>query len=181
MPIPLLAQEADPPDSLDLMNEELRVTATITLQDLDLAATDDALPADEFPNMEIMEEIDETSCDLCIEMDGMIISRDDPDYDEASHPAHINCRRILVGVGADETAPDGNPVQPSYERPSESLIEKHGHFMVSKEKYAPLRIIAQPEGRDFIATPVVDSNGKRRLKLNWRIPEYTIEGYEPPE
>jgi hypothetical protein len=131
--------------------------------------------------MEIVEEIDDASCDLCMEIDGIIISRQDPDYDEARNPAHINCRRILVGVGAGEVGPDGNPVQPSYERPSESLIEKHGHFMVNRERYAPLRIPAQPEGRDFIARPTVDKHGNTRLRLDWRIPEYEIPSYQPPE
>ncbi len=165
----------------NLLNTALSLTASLTVQMLENDARVSALPEGDFPYFEIMEEIDERSCDLCAEMDGMIISREDPDFDEARNPAHINCRRILVGIAADETGPDGNPTEPDYERPSQDLIDKHGHFMVDKERYAPLRIPAQPEGRDFIAIPTIDKNGKKRLKLNWRIPEYDLPGYFPPE
>jgi hypothetical protein len=163
------------PEPLELLNEELRMTAVILIQRLENAGRADALPADEFPLFEILEEIDDATCDLCLTLDGMIISRDHPDFDDLQQPSHINCRRVIVGVGADEVGPDEEPIEPDYERPSSELIDKHGHFMVDKERYAPLRVPAQPEGRDFIARAYVDEEGKRRVKLDWRIPEYELQ------
>jgi len=161
-------------DVLDLLNQELMLTAQVCLQQLENAARVDALPADDYQLFEVIEELDDASCDLCIEMDGMIISRDDPDFDDVQHPAHINCRRILSGIHRDEIGPDEEPIEPNYERPSEEIIHKFGHFMVDREKYAPLRVPAHPEGRDFVARPYVDEEGKRRVRLDWRIPEYPL-------
>ena len=164
---------SQPPDAY-LLNEELESTAAITMVQMENLGRADALPADEFPAFEIVEEIDDATCELCEEIDGQIIDRDHPDFEELQDPSHINCRRILVGVGADEVDPDGNPVEPDYERPSSKLIEEHGHFMLDKEKYAPLRIPSQPEGRDFIAQSYVDDNGERHVKLQWRVPTYDL-------
>jgi hypothetical protein len=157
------------------------MTAAILIHNLDMAACVDALPADEFPLFEIVEENDEDTCDLCLEEDGKTISRDDRNFEDVTAIPHINCRRTIAGISKDEVGPDGNPVEPNYEPPPAHLVEKHGHFMVNREKYAPLRIMAQPEGRDFVARPVVDKHGKTRLRLDWRIPEYEIPGYEAPQ
>ncbi len=163
------------PEPMELMNEILRMTATVLIQQLDNVARVDALPEGDFPMFEIIEELDEASCDLCLQMDGMIIERSHPDFDEVQNPAHINCRRIIAGVGAKEVDPDGDPLEPDYERPSQDLIEEHGHFMIDREKYRPLRILSHPEGRDFVARPYVDEHGKRRIRLDWRIPPYELE------
>ena len=157
------------------MNEELRMTATVLLQQLENIGRVDALPEAEFPMFEIIEALDDASCELCIEMDGMIIDRTHPDFDEVQNPAHINCRRIVAAVGKDEVGPDDKPLEPDYERPSQDLIEKHGHFMIDRQKYRPLRILAQPEGRDFVARVVVDENGVRHVRLDWRIEPYELE------
>lgn len=171
MPAVAAAEELEP-DVSDLLNDVLRMTAEVSIQQLENAARVDALPADEYPLWEIMEEIDDASCDLCIEMDGMIIDRDHPDFDDIQNPAHINCRRIMVGIGKDEVGPDDEPVEPTYERPSDELVQKHGHFMVDRERYVALRVPSQPEGRDFIAQPFVDPDGNRHVRLLWRVPEY---------
>jgi SPP1 gp7 family putative phage head morphogenesis protein len=168
----ILAQ-ADTSDD-DLLNEELTMTASITVIEMENLGRADALPADEYPNYEIVEELDDATCDLCEELDGQIIGVDHPDFEELQDPSHINCRRIIVAIGADEVAPDGDPIEPNYERPSSDLIQEYGHFMVDREKYAELRIPAQPEGRDFIVTPYVDDQGLRHARLNWRVPPYDL-------
>ena len=162
------------PDVLGILNEELRMTAEICIMQLANLATADALPEDDFRVFEILEELDDDTCDLCFELDGQNISRDDPDFDSLANPSHINCRRTLAGIHRDEVGPDGEPIEPDYERPSTELIDKHGHFMVDKEKYAPLRVPSHPEGRDFVARVFVDEEGKRRVRLDWRIPEYVL-------
>lgn len=168
-------------DPLELLNSELEMTASVTMIQMENLGRTDALPRDEFPNYEIVEELDDETCDLCQELDGQIVSVDHPDFEELQNPSHINCRRILVGVGADEVGPEQDdegdllPVEPDYVRPSSDLIAKHGHFMVDREKYAPLRVPAQPEGRDFVATPYVDEDGVRHVQLHWRVPPYDLE------
>ncbi len=161
-------------EPMALMNETLRMTATILIQQLANAARVDALPEGDFPSFEIIEEMGEDTCELCMVMDGMIIDRTHPDFDEVQKPAHINCRRIIAGVGKEEVGPDGDPLEPDYERPSPALIEEHGHFMIDREKYRPLRVLSHPEGRDFVARPYVDDKGIRRVKLDWRVPEYEL-------
>ncbi len=175
----LAAADAAGPDALELMNQPLSVTASITVQVLENQARVDGLSPDEFGLFERLEEIGDTSCDGCIEVDGTVISRDHPDFDAFQNPFHINCLGILVGIGADEVSPDGRPTEPDFPGFTEQQRQDF-HYVLDPEKYAPLKIIAQPEGRDFIATPVFDSQGKKRLKLNWRIPEYDLPGYEPP-
>jgi len=156
------------------MNLALSMTAQVLITQLENAGGVDAAPADEYPNFEIIEVLDEDSCDLCREMDGMIISRDDPDFELVKDPAHINCRRSLAAVSKDEIGPDGNPLEPDYERPSQEMIDEFGHFMRVPGKYAPLRVPAQPEGRDFVARPYVDKYGKRRVRIDWRVPDYEL-------
>jgi len=163
------------PEPMKLMNEELRMAAVILIQQLDNAGRVDALPEGDYPMFEIIEELDEGTCDLCLQMDGMIIERSHPDFDDAQKPAHINCRRMIAGVGKDEVGPDGDPLEPDYERPRSDLIQKHGHFMIDREKYRPLKVLAHPEGRDFVARPYVDEHGKRRVRIDWRIPPYELE------
>ncbi len=124
---------------------------------------------------ERIEDLDGETCELCMQMDGVIVSRDDPDFDQMQNPFHINCRGILAGVAADEVGPDGEPIEPDYERPAPDLLDQYGHFFVDKQRYAPLRVPAHPEGRDFIARPYVDDQGRRRIRLDWRIEPYDLE------
>jgi len=183
--LPSLLAQLEPPDPEDILNEELRITAEICLQQLDNIARADALPPDEFPSFEIVEEIDDATCELCQELDGQIIDRDHPDFEELQDPSHINCRRILSGIGADEIDPtsdpdDPQPIEPNYQRPTSDLINEHGHFMVDRERYAPLMIPSQPEGRDFISTNYRGDDGNLHSRLKWRVPPYEIPGYTPP-
>ena len=156
----------------DLLNNELRMAAEVLIQQLANAATAAALPEDEFQLFEVLEELDDATCDLCMELNGQVISRNHPDFEQLENPSHINCRRILVGIHRDEVGPDEEPIEPDYERPSDEMISEYGHFMVEKEKYALLRVPAHPEGRDFIGRAYVDEQGKRRIRLDWRIPAW---------
>ena len=163
------------PEAPDIINNLLRMTANIVVMQLENIGRDAAIPADEYPYMEIIEALDDASCDLCAMMDGQIIGRDDPDYPIVSQPAHINCRRILAGVGKAEVDPNGDPLEPDYSRPSQDLVDEHGHFMRFPEKYKPLKVISQPEGRDFVARPYVDEHGNKRVRIDWRIEPYELE------
>ena len=158
----------------NFIGNELRMTAQVLIQQLENAARVDALPADEYPLFERIEEMDDVTCDLCLQMDGVIVSRDDPDFDQMHNPFHINCRGILAGISKDEVGPDGDPLEPDYERPDPDLLEEFGHFFMDKRRYAPLRVPAHPEGRDFIARPYVDEDGIRRVKIDWRIEPYEL-------
>ena len=161
-----------PVDLPETINELLRITGSITVQQMENEGRVDAAPLDDYDLFEIVESITDASCDLCIEMDGMRISRDDPDFEIIKDPAHINCFRLLEAIGRDEVGPDDKPIEPDYERPSDELIDKHGHFMRFPEKYEALKVPAQPEGRDFIAKPYVGEDGKQHVMLHWRVPEW---------
>ena len=42
------------------------------------------------------------------------------------------------------------------------------------EKYRPLRVLSQPEGRDFVARPFVDKEGRRRVRIDSRVEAYEL-------
>ncbi len=136
-----------PEDQITYM---LDATANVTVTSNYGLGRDAAMPADEFPLAEISESLDDRTCQLCAMLDGQIVRRDSPEYDEFRWPSHINCRRIMVYIGRDEVGPDGEPMQPTFVRPDKEIIAKHGHFHVEPDKYAELRMPARPEGRDFI-------------------------------
>lgn len=136
-----------PEDQITYM---LDATANVTVTSNYGLGRDAAMPADEFPLAEISETLDERVCQLCSMLDGQIVRRDSPEYDEFRWPSHINCRRIMIYIGKDEIDIDGEPMQPTFVRPDDDIIAKHGHFHVDPNKYAELRIPSRPEGRDFI-------------------------------
>ena len=130
-------------------------TAAVTVTDLYGLGRDAYDRADdaEWPNAQIIETLDKRTCLLCRRLHGMILARTDPRYQQYKHPSHINCRRIIAFIGRRELGDDGKPLKPTFKDPDPELLRKHGHFHVDPDKYAPLRIPARPEGRDFIFVP----------------------------
>lgn len=140
----------EPDDQITYM---LEATANVTVTSAHGLGRDAAMPEGEFPLAEISESLDDQTCQLCRMLDGQIVRRDSPEYDEFRWPSHINCRRIMIYIGKDEIGLDGQPVQPAFVRPDDDIIAKHGHFHVDPNKYRELRIPSRPEGRDFIFSP----------------------------
>ncbi|HUT77581.1 MAG TPA: hypothetical protein VM285_07840 [Polyangia bacterium] len=124
-----------------------------------------AVPPADFPLAQISEILDTATCALCRAVDGKVIARSSPDYARWALPSHINCRRCMVFVSRDEVGPDGKPTQPDFEAPPQALIDKHGHFVSSPQKYEALRVPARPCGRDFIA---YRPGGAEHVTLRWR-------------
>jgi len=46
--------------------------------------------------------MDDRTTDICTELDGKIIRKDDPDFDRFVPPQHFNCRSILVPITTDD-------------------------------------------------------------------------------
>lgn len=143
----------EPEDQITYM---LQATASVTVTNNYGLGRDASMPVDQFPLAEISESLDDRVCSLCAHLDGMIIDRNTPSYDEYRWPSHINCRRIMVYIGKDEIDIDGQPMRPNFQAPPRELLEKHGHFHIDPDKYAELRMPARPEGRDFVFSPGQD-------------------------
>jgi SPP1 gp7 family putative phage head morphogenesis protein len=50
--------------------------------------------------------LDNSTCDLCAELDGATFQVDDPDSDEYNPPVHAQCRCIIVPITINEDSPD---------------------------------------------------------------------------
>lgn len=74
-----------------------------------------------------------------------------------------NCRRVMSYISAEATA-----TEVTFREPSEELIRKHGHYHLQPDKYAELRVPAQPGGRQFIARRVRSlDTGETKTVLDW--------------
>lgn len=122
--------------------------------------------------------LDGKTCELCRELDGVVIDLDDDAeiIEQFTPPFHINDRCILVIVGDDE----GGNVKRLEDLDADRVIvlrKRHGHFMVDREKYASIRVVASPGRRDFAFTRVKDPDtGELVSKLSWNRPRYDIPG-----
>jgi hypothetical protein len=132
------------------VNQILDGTASVSVTSLYGLGRDVAMPADEYPLAEINETLDGRTCPLCEYLDGMILRKNTPAYNQYRNPSHINCRRILVDIHRDEVGEDGLPVREDFRPPDPALLDRYGHFVLDPDKYAELRIPSRPEGRDFI-------------------------------
>ena len=158
-------------------SDGLTISAKITIQEIDDSAPEIIMSLEEYPLVQIIEF--PGCCPLCEYMDGMIIRRDSPDFDLYARPPHINCRRVWAYIGKDEIAPDGQPTRPDWTPPPQELIEKYGHFIKDPEKFKSLRVLSQPEGRDFIVNKFhreqidpITGNVMSEIvtMIDWRIP-----------
>jgi hypothetical protein len=172
------------PDLPEIMNQHLTMTATVIVGELDAEARAELADLALWPLAQIVEVLDERTCPLCEYVDGMILDRRSPEFERWRNPSHINCRRTLAYVSSREReiGPDGQPIptRPDFVEPPAALIYKHGHFVVDPERYSPLRIPAQPEGRDFVFKRIRDpESGDLVSVLHWRTRMYEIPGLKP--
>lgn len=160
------------------------MTATVTVRALDAQARAELADLALWPLAHRLAILDDRVCELCEYLDGMIMRRDGPEFQQYGKSVHINDRCCIAYIGADEMewGPDGElrPTQPDFVAPPQELLEKHGHFLLDPEKYAPLRIPAQPEGRDLVVRWVPDPAAKiKRMTICWRISPYPLPGLAP--
>lgn len=73
--------------------------------------------------------LDDRVCDLCEELDGMIIETDHPDFDRFTPPVHSNCRCIWAYILPEE---DPDP-DVTWKTPPDDLVERRGG-LVSKRR-----------------------------------------------
>ena len=164
--------------------QRLTLSASVVIRDLDAEARADLADLDRWPMAQIVEVLDDRTCPLCRYMDGMVLDRRMPEFDKWVLPPHINCRRTVAYVAGDEMelGPDGKPrpIGPDFIEPPRDLIEKYGHFITNPEKDAALRVMAQPEGRDFIFARVKDADtGIITPTLFWRCEPVDLPGLDP--
>ena len=160
-------------DPLDeFLEKALVATGEVLVTQTIAQARDDAAPRNEFPMAERVEPGPKED-DLCQDIDGRIVRRDDPLYEEFNGPVHINCEGFWAFIGADEVDPDGNPLQPNFRRPAQEIIDKSGHFVTDPSKYAPLRVHPDPAGRHFIFRRFKDpATGEFISVVDWQVPPY---------
>jgi len=168
----------------ETITEHLRMTATVTVRALDAQAREESADLALWPLAQRIAILDERVCELCEYLDGMIMRRDSPDFAQYGKPVHINDRCRIAYIGADEVEIDEHgrpvPMTPDFVAPPLELIRKHGHFIADPDRYAPLRIPAQPEGRDFVFKRVRDPrSGDLVSVIDWRTRMYEIPGLFP--
>ena len=161
------------PTALEEMDQTLAMTAQVVISEFTEEARAEMADLDQFPLVQIVEVLDDRTCELCEYMDGMWLRRDSPDFERWARSPHINCRRTLHYVS-------GPGLEADFVPPPDELVEKHGHFIRDPDKYAPLRILAQPEGRDFVFVRVKDpETGEMVSVMRWRTQIYDIPGLTP--
>lgn len=69
--------------------------------------------------------LDSKTCPLCEEMDGQVISVDNPDFDIFRPPVHAGCRCIMVYIGEGQSN-----VEFDWKTPDHSLVKRYGHLLV---------------------------------------------------
>ena len=145
------------------LEKSLQATATLTIAELHnegMAAANN--PAD-WPYAQISEILDNRTCPLCRAVDGKIVAVGSPEYAKWRQPSHINCRRVMVYIGKDE-----QNVRVDFAEPAPELIKKHGHYHIQPDKYAELRIPAEPAGRHVVVRRVKNlETGKISTRLDW--------------
>ncbi|HEY3283078.1 MAG TPA: hypothetical protein VGN26_12465 [Armatimonadota bacterium] len=141
----------------------IQATASLSITELYAEGRDSATDREEWPHAQIVERLDGRTCELCGAVDGMVLEVGSPEYSEWRGPSHINCRRVMALISKDE--PD---VTPDFERPSQTLIERHGHYHINPRAHAELRMPAEPAGRHIIARRIRNlETGRTRMALDW--------------
>ena len=79
-----------------------RSETTRELIDAQLVAGTDPLASDEFPAMMISEILDDATCQECVDLDGTMFAKDDPELNRVATDIHPNCRREMVDASAAE-------------------------------------------------------------------------------
>lgn len=147
----------------ETLNRSLAATSALATTELYNEGKSTANDPGEYPFAQIAERMDERTCPLCEEVDGMIIEVGSPEYAEWKSPSHVNCRRELVYINKEAAGVEAN-----FQRPDEALIAKHGGYHIDPSKRAALRIPAEPAGRQFIIRTGVDpATGKKVARLDW--------------
>ena len=157
------------------------ISGSIIVQELAQAAFDDVLPEDDWPYFQRIE-INAEPCELCAQVEYLIIERGSPDDDAYGDQLHINDEFTKVAVSKNEVDPDGKPVQPDFVAPDPELVAKLGHFVADPDKYSELRSLPSPEGRQFIVHPAVkeevDESTGEVVRKRYSIIEFRVEPYE---
>uniref|UniRef100_A0A6M3IT13 Phage head morphogenesis domain-containing protein n=1 Tax=viral metagenome TaxID=1070528 RepID=A0A6M3IT13_9ZZZZ len=110
--------------------KELKATSSVTVGEaINEGRQAAAYSSGEFQAAQYSALLDDRTCPLCEQLDGKIITLDNPDYDEYTPPVHSNCRCIWVYIGKEETNLDI-----TWQKPNNDITNKYGKLIAS-EKY----------------------------------------------
>lgn len=140
------------------VKRSLKATATISIAE---AFTDGQLSVSEssHPFARILEFLDSKICALCASVRGKVLRKDSDEFRKWRLPSHINCRRTISHLREGEV---------NFEEPDPELVRKHGHYHLDPDKYAELRVPAEPAGRNFIRRRVKNpETGEVGVALDW--------------
>ncbi len=163
------------------VDNSLRMTASVTLFEIENMARDNAFPVDEYPLFEWMAALEPTTCPFCRHMDGKILDRR-TDGKRNFPPAHINCMCIPVYISREEVGPDGEEVRADFKPDADyqELLDKHAHFIFDPNQYEPLRVRAFVDGREFVFKRIKDAvTGEMKSVIVWESPPRTLAGLFP--
>lgn len=156
---------------MEELNNILKITAAVIVTEMINWSEDISLPEEDYPSAQIIEVLDDATCPLCQTLDGQIIKRGTQEWDDYHLPSHINCRRRLAWISANETDIN-DPTQqyqpPAFKPPADELIEAHGHFIQRPRVYEDLRIPAFADTRQVIVR-VKNIDGKKTAILDWLV------------
>ncbi len=149
----------------------LKLEATVAVEPIVIQnyIEDLTLPDDEYPLAQISEILDERTCPLCQLLDGKIIQRGTPEWDEYRKPSHINCRRTFIYIAKEEI--ESENIEPDFAPPPPDIVAKHGHFHIDPNRYSPLRVPAFADVRQFIVRRLKGEDGIIRTVLQWFVEE----------
>lgn len=144
------------------VDQSVQATASLSYTELFNEGAASANNATDWPHAQCIESMDSRICPLCAQVNGMVVAVDSPEYAEWRQPSHINCRRRWGFIAAEEHA------KVTFQRPSQELIDQHGHYQIRPRRYAELRVPAEPAGRHFILRRVKSlSTGQVKTVLDW--------------
>ncbi len=109
------------------IERETRLGAEATVAPSINYGRDAAAREADLQGMQFSAILDDRTCPLCEQLDGMQIAEGDPAYEQYMPPLHDRCRCIWVYIGKEE---EGFEV--TWEDPSEELVAAHGGLVPTR-------------------------------------------------
>ena len=106
---------------------DIQATANIVVNDAINEGRNEGLQAGDIQGYQYSAILDDRTCALCEDLDGMTLVRGDARFDEFNPPIHDRCRCVWIGVLSDEV-----DFRPEWRDPSADMIAAHGSLIVER-------------------------------------------------
>ena len=106
------------------VDKELDGTASVVVGESINRGRNEIVASGEFQAAQYSAILDERTCDLCADMDSMVVDIDDPNFDRFTPPVHSNCRCIWVYIRKEEER-----VVIDWVTPDQAMIDKNGKLV----------------------------------------------------